>query len=249
MGVMKASPDLPSDDRPPPPLQDIDAWVFDLDNTLYPASSNLFPQIDVRMRRFIAEALHLSLDDAYVLQKRYYHQYGTTLRGLMLTHDIEPDDFLSYVHDIDYSILPPAPMLDQALGRLPGRKLIFTNGSERHAQNVLARLGLTRHFDAVFDIRAAGYIPKPDAESYAIMIERHGLDPHRTAMFEDIARNLLPAAIAGMTTIWVREDGHSHWGGDETADLSHVHHVTGDLAGWLDAVVDARRAALPAALP
>jgi putative hydrolase of the HAD superfamily len=218
----------------------VDSWVFDLDNTLYPASSNLFAQIDVKMRQFIADALGLTLDDAYALQKRYYRDYGTTLCGLMLAHGIEPDIFLAYVHDIDYGVLPVAPDLEVALGRLPGRKIIFTNGSERHAENVLASLNLTRHFDAIFDIRAAGYIPKPKAETYSRMADFCGIDARRSAMFEDIARNLAPAAAAGMTTVWVREDGHAGWSSGGDCDVSHVDHVTTDLAGWLTGVVAAR---------
>jgi putative hydrolase of the HAD superfamily len=221
-------------------LSHVDTWVFDLDNTLYPASSNLFGQIDVRMRQFISEALKLSLDDAFALQKRYYREYGTTLRGLMLAHDIEPGVFLAYVHDIDCSVLPPAPQLEAALGQLSGRKIIYTNGSERHAENVLSRLNLTKHFDAIFDIRAADYVPKPNAESYDRMAGYCGIDTRRSAMFEDIARNLAPAAAVGMTTIWVREEGHSWWTGGDGDDLSHIHHVTNDLAAWLDAVTKAR---------
>lgn len=220
-----------------PRLASVESWVFDLDNTLYPASCSLFPQIDLRMRRFIAEALALSLEDAFVLQKRYYHHYGTTLRGLMLNHGIEPEAFLAYVHDIDHSCLNPSAALDAALERLPGRKLVFTNGSERHALNVLERLGLTRHFEAIFDIRASGYIPKPDAEAYARMLARHTLRGDRSAMFEDLQVNLVPAAAVGMTTVWVREDGASHWTDAAPADISHVHHITNDLAGWLGALL------------
>jgi len=220
----------------PPRIDHVEAWVFDLDNTLYPASCSLFPQIDIRMRQFIATALHLSLDDAFVLQKKYYHHYGTTLRGLMLMHHIEPAEFLAYVHDIDCGVLDPAPRLDAVLGRLPGRKIIYTNGSERHARNVLDRLGLTRHFGDIFDIQAADFIPKPNAESYALMVRRHAVDGKRAAMFEDLPRNLAPAAAIGMTTVLVRENGHSHWTAPEDTDLSHVDHVTDDLAGWLEMV-------------
>jgi len=218
------------------PVSALEYWVFDLDNTLYPASCSLFPQIDVRMRQFIAEALKLPLDEAFALQKRYYHQYGTTLRGLMLSHGIEPGEFLAYVHDIDCSVLEPAPELVAAVAALPGRRIIFTNGSERHAQNVLAHLGMDHLFDGIFDIRAADYIPKPNAESYAMMLKRHDIDPRRAAMFEDIPRNLLPASQAGMTTVWVREGGHSHWSGTEGTDedcMTYVDHVTDDLARWL----------------
>lgn len=217
----------------------VDSWVFDLDNTLYSASSSLFPQIDVRMRRFIAERLGLSLDEAFQLQKRYYREFGTTLRGLMLVHHMEPAAFLDYVHDIDHSVLSAAPALDAALARLPGRKLIFTNGSERHAERVMERLGIARHFEGVFDIAAADYVPKPQPESYQAMVARFALDPRRAAMVEDIHRNLRPAAAIGMTTVWVDEAGHPDAavvGRAVDADLSHVHHRTDDLVAWLEAV-------------
>jgi len=216
----------------------IETWVFDLDNTLYPAASSLFPQIDIRMRRFIAERLGMTLDDAFALQKRYYREFGTTLRGLMLVHKIEPEAFLSFVHDIDCTVLDAAPRLDRALAALPGRKLIFTNGSERHAENVLARLGISRHFEGIFDIRAAGFVPKPQPECYRTMVQRHAVDPRSALMVEDIHRNLAPAAAIGMTTLWVREEGHPDTavlGQDET-DLSHVHHITDDLTGWLEGI-------------
>lgn len=218
-----------------PPLEH---WVFDLDNTLYPASCSLFPQIDVRMRQFIAEALRLPLDEAFALQKRYYHDYGTTLRGLMQVHGIAPEEFLAYVHDIDCSVLEPAPRLAAAIAALPGKKLIYTNGSERHAVNVLEHLGMAGQFDGIFDIKAADYIPKPNAESYAMLIRRHAVAPKQAAMFEDIPRNLLPAAQIGMTTVLVEDvHGHSHWSGHEGSNqeaMAHVQHVTGDLAGWLE---------------
>jgi putative hydrolase of the HAD superfamily len=216
----------------------IETWVFDLDNTLYPASSSLFPQIDIRMRRFIAERLDLPLDEAFALQKRYYREFGTTLRGLMLVHKIEPEAFLSFVHDIDCTVLDAAPRLDAALSRLDGRKLIFTNGSERHAENVLARLGIARHFEGIFDIRAAEFVPKPQPECYRMMVERHAVDPRSALMVEDIHRNLVPAAAIGMTTLWVREDGHPDTAvlKQDEADLAHVHHITDDLTAWLESV-------------
>jgi putative hydrolase of the HAD superfamily len=218
----------------------IENWVFDLDNTLYPASCSLFPQIDIRMRDFIADALGLTPVKAHALQKAYYHKHGTTLRGLMLNHNIEPDAFLAYVHDIDCSVLAPAPRLVAAIANLPGRKVVFTNGSERHALNVLEQLNLTAHFEAVFDIRASGFIPKPAPETYQTLVRRHALDPLRTVMFEDLARNLVPAAKIGMTTVWVRDPHHSHWTDDDTSDGAHIHHVTEDLATWLEQTVTDR---------
>ncbi len=211
-----------------------ETWVFDLDNTLYPASSSLFPQIHKRMGLFIADALKVDAATADTLQRKYYREHGTTLRGLMLAHKIEPDIFLEYVHQIDCAVLPAAPRLDAALARIPGRKLVFTNGSERHAENVLNHLSLSHHFDGVFDIKAADYVPKPAVETYHKMIERFDFDPKGAVMFEDLAHNLTAAAELGMTTVWVREEGHSFAEGPEPEDLSFIHHVTDDLAGWIE---------------
>lgn len=212
----------------------IDAWIFDLDNTLYPASSSLFPQIDVRMREFISKTLRIDLDEAFRLQKGYYRQFGTTLRGLMLMHQVEPRAYLDYVHEIDHSVLDPAPALGAALRRLPGRKLIFTNGTVHHAERVLERLGLSDCFDGIFDIVAADYVPKPEASSYAAMARRHGVDLKRAAMFEDLIRNLAPAAQLGMTTVLVADPKVSE--PEESGrprDFPFIHHVTDDLAKWL----------------
>ncbi len=216
---------------PTPTLDQLDTWVFDLDNTLYPATSSLFPQIDARMRAFISELLGLNAVEAHALQKRYYREFGTTLRGLMLVHGLEPDRFLDFVHDIDRSVLGPDPRLDAALANLPGRKLIFTNGTESHAVKVLDRLGLSRHFEGIFDIRASNYVPKPDPETYQLLLTRHDVTARKAAMFEDIARNLKPAFDLGMTTIWVK--AHEPEFRHDTAD-AHVHHATQDLAAWLD---------------
>ncbi|MBF0324734.1 MAG: pyrimidine 5'-nucleotidase [Alphaproteobacteria bacterium] len=217
------------------PLDQIETWVFDLDNTLYPATSSLFPQIDVRMRRFISERFHMPLDEAFALQKRYYREFGTTLRGLMLVHGLEPSAFLDYVHDIDHSVLAAAPDLDRALAALPGRKLIFTNGSERHAEKVLAQLGIGQHFSGIFDIEAARYVPKPQPECYLDMVARFAFDPRAAAMVEDIHRNLKPAFDIGMTTVWVRQDDHpdAKVVMQDDSDLAHVDHVVDDLVAWL----------------
>ncbi len=221
-------------------LDELDVWVFDLDNTLYPSSCSLFPQIDLRMRQFIAERLGLSLEEAFVLQKRYYREFGTTLRGLMLNHGLEPDAFLAFVHDIDCSVLEPCQRLDGMLEQLGGRKIVFTNGSERHALNVMERLGIERHFEAIFDIAAAEFIPKPQPETYRKMVQRHGFDPRASAMFEDLHRNLLPAHAIGMTTVWIKGEDHPDFPVVPEDDISHVHHVTDDLAGWLEQVVHAQ---------
>ncbi len=226
-----------SSDERQRPINHVETWVFDLDNTLYAASSGIFPQIGVRMRDFVAERLHLPLDEAFALQKQYYRTFGTTLRGLMLCHDIEPEAFLSYVHDIDHSVLEASPALDSALGRLPGEKLIFTNGSERHAVKVMERLGIAHHFRGIFDIRAADYIPKPQPESYRALLSRFAIKGSAAAMVEDLHRNLEPAAALGMTTLWVRDGNHPEGGPEgeqEPEDTSYIHHVTDDLVMWLE---------------
>ncbi|MSO84433.1 MAG: pyrimidine 5'-nucleotidase [Rhodospirillales bacterium] len=212
------------------------AWAFDLDNTLYPARCKLFAQVEVRIRDYVAGFLGLDSAAAYRLQKVYFREHGTTLQGMMRHHGMEPGPFLAYVHDIDLSAVPPDPVLDQALGRLEGRKIIFTNGSAEHARKVMERIGVARHFEAVFDIAAAGYVPKPEPRVYDAFVRRHGLDPTATVMVEDIARNLVPAAAIGMTTVWVRESETQPESGLDPPDraaLAAIDHVVDDLALWL----------------
>ncbi len=211
-----------------------DVWIFDLDNTLYSASSNLFPAIERRMAGFIAGRLGVTLEEARRRQKRFFHEHGTTLRGLMLEHDVDPLAFLEYVHAIDLSVITPDPALDRALGRLPGRKLVFTNASRRHAEGVMARLGIARHFEAIHDIVAAGFLPKPDPRPYAGLVSRYDVNPARACMVEDMAGNLAPAAALGMTTVWLRTD--SAWGQPAAGDTAHIHHIIDDLPAWLGAL-------------
>ncbi len=221
-------------------LDHIETWIFDLDNTLYPASCRLFDQVDQRIGAFIADFLKLDPVAARALQKRYFKEFGTTLRGLMVNHQCSPEHFLEYVHGIDYSAVQPDHRLDAALERLPGRKLIFTNGSLAHTERVLQRLGVTRHFVGVFDIVAAGYWPKPEISAYEGLISAHAVEPERAALIEDLPRNLVPAAALGMTTVLVKAD--SEWAeGDAGGD--HIHHVTDDLPAWLAEAAD--RIALP----
>lgn len=219
------------------PLRNADAWLFDLDNTLYPAAIDLFGQIDERMRAFIARFLGLDLNAAYALQKQYFYHYGTSMRGLMDKHGMDPAPFLDHVHDIDVSVLDPSPLLEQALAALPGRKLVFTNASVAHAERVLGRLGVHHHFAEIFDIVAADYRPKPEPEIYRLLVERHGVEPRRSVMVEDMARNLAPAAALGMTTVWVRTG--SEWGAMGAED-GHIHHVVEDLPAWLAEVAGVR---------
>lgn len=218
-------------------LDRIDCWIFDLDNTLYPASCNLFAQVDQRITSFIAGHFNIVPDEARALQKRYFRDHGTTLRGLMVEHDIDPVPFLDYVHAIDVTPVAPSPSLADALLRLPGRRLIYTNGSERHAHNVTERLGITHCFDGVFDIVAAGYVPKPDPRPYDQMVERFAIDPARACMVEDIARNLVPAHALGMATVWVSSE--SEWSHPDRSAIgtgSHIDVVVEDLVGWLETV-------------
>jgi putative hydrolase of the HAD superfamily len=218
-----------------PALASATDWVFDLDNTLYPAECNLFRQVDLRMSGFIAEALGLPYEEARALQKQYFREHGTTLRGLMDNHSVDPHDFLGYVHDIDYSPVPGNADLAAALDRLPGRKIIFTNGTVAHAEAVLDRLGVTGHFDAIFDIAAADFIPKPSAAPYHRMVAAHAVEPARAVMVEDIAKNLAVPAELGMRTVWVKTD-HA-WSG-EGAAADFVHHETDDLTRWLTELVE-----------
>ncbi len=220
------------------PLRDAETWIFDLDNTLYPAAIDLFGQIDDRMRAFIARFLGLDLDAAYALQKQYFNLYGTSMRGLMDRHGMDPAPFLAHVHDIDVSVLDPSPLLEEALAALPGRKLVFTNASVAHAERVLNQLGVTHHFADIFDIVAADYRPKPEPEIYRLMVDRHGVEPTRSVMVEDMARNLVPAAALGMTTVWVRTG--SDWGA-MGSDAGHIHHVVDDLPEWLAEVAAGAR--------
>ena len=206
----------------------INTWIFDLDNTLYPASCKLFDQMHVRMSDFIRD--EFNVDEAEALRRRrdYYTKYGTTLRGLMVEHDMKPGAFLDYVHDIDYSTVPRLENLRDALAKLPGRKLVFTNGTTGHAKRVMARLGVTDHFEAVFDIVDSDYIPKPDRTPYDKFQNLHGVDSNRSAFFEDLAENLEAPHNMGMTTVLITEH--------EKHDAPYVHHTTNDLAEFLKGV-------------
>jgi putative hydrolase of the HAD superfamily len=220
----------------------VDEWVFDLDNTLYPAHTDLFAQVDVKIRAFVQQLLGSTADEAQRLQKDYYRRYGTTLRGLMIEHGITPDGFLEYVHDIDHSVVEPDPALGAAIARLPGRKFIMTNGTRRHAEKVAARLGITHHFTDIFDIVAADLLPKPHRETYDKFLAGAGIVPARAAMFEDLSRNLaVPHALAMATVLVVphgaREVLREAWE-LEGRDDGHVDWVTDDLACFLQGLIE-----------
>lgn len=213
----------------------VTTWVFDLDNTLYPPASSVFDQIDRRMTEYIARFLSVDAASAFVVQKSYYRRYGTSLSGLMAEHGMEPDDFLSYVHDIDYSVIQSDPALVSAIQRLPGRCLVYTNGSAHHAEAVLERLGLTGAFEAIFDIAAADYVPKPQGAPYDKLIDRFAFDPHAAVLVEDSLKNLPPAAERGMKTVWLKNQRDT--AGSDVFDPEDCDAVIDDLAVWLDAVV------------
>ncbi|WP_249781704.1 pyrimidine 5'-nucleotidase [Bradyrhizobium semiaridum] len=223
--------------KTPRAFNHVDTWVFDLDNTLYPHHVNLWQQVDARIGEFVSNWLKISPEEARVLQKDYYLRYGTTMRGMMTEHGVQADDYLAYVHRIDHSPLQPNPAMGAAIERLPGRKLILTNGSVDHVDAVLGRLGIGHHFEGVFDIIAAELEPKPAPQTYQKFLKLHGVDPKRSAMFEDLARNLVVPHELGMTTVLVVPDGSQEVVREtwelEGRDAAHVDHVTDDLTGFL----------------
>lgn len=216
-------------------------WVFDLDNTLYPHHTNLFSQIDVRMTAYVSDLLQMDREEARSLQKELYREYGTTLNGLMTRYDIDPDDFLQKVHDIDYSWVAPDPRLGEAIKALPGRKFIFTNGDRGHAERTARQLGVLDHFDDIFDIVAAGLVPKPAAATYDRFMALHRVAGPNAVMFEDLARNLAVPKKSGMTTVLVVPNNFEPtfseiW--EQDADQEDdVDFVTDDLASFLRSVI------------
>ncbi len=216
----------------------VDTWVFDLDNTLYPHHVNLWHQVDARIGEFVGDFLGVSPEEARRIQKDYYRRYGTTMRGMMTEHGVHADDFLAYVHQIDHSPLEPNPAMGAAIAKLPGRKLILTNGSTDHADKVLERLGIGAHFEAVFDIIAAELEPKPAPKTYDKFLRLHQVNPATAAMFEDLARNLVAPHQLGMTTVLVVPDGTKQVVREdwelEGRDAAHVDYVTDDLTGFLE---------------
>lgn len=212
-------------------LRHIDAWIFDLDNTLYPASVDLFGLIDVRMGLYVQRLLGVDPVEAKRVQKQMFREHGTTLSGLMQSHGIDPHEFLSFVHDIEMDVLSEDRRVVDAIAKLPGRKLIFTNGDADYAGRVLQKLGLSKSFEAIHDIHACAYQPKPLAASYASMVEAFGIDPRTSLFVEDMARNLKPAKAIGMTTVWVN-NGSEY--GDHEADHSFIDYEIRDVGHWLD---------------
>ncbi|MBI1406482.1 MAG: pyrimidine 5'-nucleotidase [Caulobacter sp.] len=209
-------------------LTHIDTWLFDLDNTLYPAETGFMKLIEVRMTDFVERTTGLPRDEARALQKKYWGELGTTLAGLIKHHGVDPEDFLDEVHDVSLDLLEPNPRLIAAVERLPGRRLIFTNGSEAHAIRVVEKLGLAHLMEDIFHIRSADYLPKPALKTFVKMTADHAVDPRCAAFFEDSEKNLAPAAEIGMTTVLVGQNAPA-------ASAPFIHYKTDDLAGFLNA--------------
>jgi putative hydrolase of the HAD superfamily len=214
-------------------LNHVDTWIFDLDNTLYPASAKLFSQIDAKMGAYIQQLLGVDSVEAHRVQKELFHSHGMTLPGLMANHGVDPHHFLDFVHDVDVNVVPPHPELAELIGKLPGRKFVFTNADGPYATRVLARLGLSESFDALHDIHALDYVPKPQASAYAHLCETHGIRPGTSVFVEDMARNLIPAKAIGMTTVWI-DNGSEQGPGEARA---HIDITTPDVGSWLAGVI------------
>ena len=206
----------------------VDTWVFDLDNTLYPPSADLFGLMDARFSRYVTRLTGLEKDQAIKLCHSYWESYGSTLVGLMEHHDVDPHDFLADVHDVDISHLTPCEDLIAAVRALPGRKVVYTNGSHNHAKRVLAARGLTRVFDAVYGVEHADFKPKPTHDAFAKIFSTDGIVTKTGAMFEDEQRNLKVPHAMGMQTVLVHPEHH---------DATHIHHHTDDLTGFLSQLV------------
>jgi putative hydrolase of the HAD superfamily len=220
-----------------PDFGHVRSWIFDLDNTLYRADNGVFAQIEARMTDYVERLLNLPRDAARAVQKDLYRQYGTTLNGLMREHDCDAEEYLAYVHDIDLGDLAADPGLKAALARLPGRRFVFTNGCANHAARILDRIVLADSFDAVWDIRTMQFMPKPMAEAYACVMAAGMIEGSEAAMFDDIARNLVPARALGMTTVWLKTD--APWGKHgPLMDVApgDIEHETDNLTQFLNTI-------------
>lgn len=220
-----------------PDFRHVDVWIFDLDNTLYRAETGIFSQIETRMTAFVQQQLGLGFDAAQRLQKAYYREHGTTMNGLARRHGIDTEAYLAFVHEIDLSALKQDAPLVEAISRLPGRRFIFTNGCRNHSNRVLERLGLAHLFEDPWDIRTMNGRAKPDVEAYSAVLARASAVPAHTAMFDDIARNLLPAHKLGCTTVWVKTGPPwSKQGHDTALPSEHIQYETDNLCRFLETI-------------
>ena len=211
-------------------LQSIKFWIFDLDNTLYSGKTKVFEQIDKKMSKYISQKLDVSIEGAKKIQKNYFHKYNTTLNGMIKNHKINANEFLEFVHDINIDFLKKDLILNEELKKLDGKKIIFTNGSKKHALNVSKKIGIDQHFDDIFDIVDSKFIPKPTIEPYKRLVEKHKIDPKLCVLVEDIARNLKPAYEMGMKTVWIEND--EPWA-KKFSDSSFVNYKTNNLSEFL----------------
>ena len=210
----------------------IDTWIFDLDNTLYSAESGIFQQVHELMGKFVSKQLKIDIKTAKEVQNKYFKKHGTTLRGLMDNHGVNPDIFLKEVHDLDYSIVEPNNKLNNELAKIKGRKIIFSNANKDHIDQILNRLNLTDMFDDIFDIKSANYIPKPEIKPYRDIIEKFKIDNKKTIMFDDIAKNLVAAKNAGFTSVWI-DIGHENISDDIESSKNYLDYKTKDLSSFL----------------
>ena len=205
-------------------------WIFDLDNTLYSGQTKVFEQVDKKMSAFIAEKLNINIQEAKKIQKEYFHKYNTTLSGMIKHHKIDANEFLEFVHDVNLDFLEKNKELEKEIARISGKKIIFTNGSKAHAENVTKKIGINKLFDGVFDIVDADFMPKPSMESYKKVIQKYKIEPQYCIFIEDIARNLKPAHELGMKTVWIKND--EPWAA-EFSNESFVNYRTEDLTNFL----------------
>ena len=205
-------------------------WIFDLDNTLYSGKTKVFEQVDKRMSKYISNKLNINVEEAKKIQKNYFHEYNTTLNGMIKNHKIDPVEFLEFVHDINIDFLQKDSALAKEIEKLDGKKIIFTNGSRKHAINVSKRIGVDQLFDDIFDIVDAEFIPKPLLEPYKKLVKKHKIDPKLCVFVEDIARNLKPAYEMGMKTVWVEND--EPWA-SKFSDSEFVNYKTNNLSEFL----------------
>ena len=213
----------------------IDTWIFDLDNTLYSADSGIFQQVHELMGKFVSNHLNIGINEAKKIQKKYYKEHGTTLKGLMDNHGVEPDYFLAEVHKLDYSIVNSNRNLNNELSKLNGKKIIYTNANMQHTLDVLERIELSNFFDEIFDIKMANYVPKPEITPYEEIIKKYDLNPNSSAMFDDIAKNLVPAKKVGFTSIWI-DAGYENFSDDIESSKKFLDYSTTDLHLFLEKV-------------
>lgn len=217
-----------------PEFSHVRDWIFDLDNCLYPHSTGLFALIDERMNAYIRRLLECDAEEAHRVQKHHFHTHGTTLAGLMKAHEVDPHEFLEDVHDIPLDRVTKNDALAAALGRLPGRRFIFTNGDAPYARRVLEAIGVVQHFEDLHDIHASSYRPKPDPHGYELLCQRFGIDPQQALLVDDMAQNLKPAKALGMTTVWV-DNGSER--GNHGAEDGYIDHRIADVGEWLDTIL------------